>query len=128
MLGLPAKFLSTRTGGGVIQDTASSASLCALLAGRERATKYASNANGCDGKLVAYCSTQTHSSVEKAAKIAGLGSANLRGIPVDRNFAMCADELARQIAKDNSAGLVPCFVCATVGTTSSNAIDPVSEI
>jgi len=72
LLGLPEKFLSTSTGGGVIHDTASSASLCALLAGRERATGYASNSNGCDGKLVAYCSTQTHSSVEKAAKIAGL--------------------------------------------------------
>ena len=57
MLGLPEKFLSTSTGGGVIQDTASSSSLCALLAGRERATNYASNAKGCDGKLVAYRKT-----------------------------------------------------------------------
>ncbi len=121
-------FSPTSTGGGVIQDTASSASLCALLAGRERATNYASNANGCTGKLVAYCSTQTHSSVEKAAKIAGLGAANLRAIAVDETFAMRADELARQIANDKAAGLIPCFVCATVGTTSSNAIDPVPEI
>jgi aromatic-L-amino-acid decarboxylase len=128
MLGLPEKFLSTSSGGGVIQDTASSASLCALLAGRERATHYASNAKGCDGKLVAYCSTQTHSSVEKAAKIAGLGAANLRAIAVDEKFALRPDQLARQIAQDKSAGLVPCFVCATVGTTSSNAIDPVPEI
>jgi aromatic-L-amino-acid decarboxylase len=128
MLGLPEKFLSTSTGGGVIQDTASSASLCALLAGRERATNYASNATGCDGKLVAYCSTQTHSSVEKAVKIAGLGAANLRAIPVDENFAMRADELARQIAHDKSQGFTPCLVCATVGTTSSNAIDPVPEV
>ena len=128
MLGLPEKFLSTSTGGGVIQDTASSSSLCALLAGRERATNYSSNAKGSDGKLVAYCSTQTHSSVEKAAKIAGLGAANLRAIAVDENFAMRSDELARQIAQDKSKGLTPCFVCATVGTTSSNAIDPVPEI
>lgn len=128
MMGLPEKFLSTSTGGGVIQDTASSASLCALLAGRERATNYASNAKGCDGKLVAYCSTQTHSSVEKAAKIAGLGAENLRAIAVDDTFAMRADVLARQIAQDKAAGLLPCFVCATVGTTSSNAIDPVPEI
>lgn len=128
MLGLPEKFLSTSTGGGVIQDTASSASLCALLAGRERATNYASNTKGCDGKLVAYCSTQTHSSVEKAAKIAGLGAANLRPIAVDENFAMRPDVLAREIAQDKVAGLVPCFVCATIGTTSSNAIDPVPEI
>jgi aromatic-L-amino-acid/L-tryptophan decarboxylase len=128
MLGLPVKFLSTSTGGGVIQDTASSASLCALLAGRERATQYSSNARGCDGKLVAYCSTQTHSSVEKAAKVAGLGAENLRAIAVDESFAMRPDELARQIAHDKAAGRVPCFVCATVGTTSSNAIDPVPEI
>jgi aromatic-L-amino-acid decarboxylase len=128
MLGLPEKFLSTSTGGGVIQDTASSASLCALLAGRERATGYASNRKGCDGKLVAYCSTQTHSSVEKAAKIAGLGAANLRAIAVDEMFAMRPDVLAHEIAQDKAAGRVPCFVCATVGTTSSNAIDPVSEI
>ena len=128
LLGLPEKFLSSSTGGGVIQDTASSSSLCALLAGRERATQYQSNARGCDGKLVAYCSTQTHSSVEKAAKVAGLGASKLRAIGVDEKFAMRADLLARQIAQDKAAGLVPCFVCATVGTTSSNAIDPVPEI
>jgi aromatic-L-amino-acid decarboxylase len=128
MLGLPEKFLSSSTGGGVIQDTASSASLCALLAGRERATNYRSNTRGCDGKLVAYCSTQTHSSVDKAAKIAGLGSANLRAIAVDDKFSMRVDALAQQIAQDKAAGMAPCFVCATVGTTSSNAIDPVPEI
>src|SRR5579871_1805272 len=74
MLGLPEKFLSTQTGGGVIQDTASSAALCALLAARERATGYTSNKKGCNGRLLAYCSTQTHSSLEKAAMIAGIGT------------------------------------------------------
>ena len=128
MLGLPDKFLSTRTGGGVIQDTASSASLCALLAARERATQFASNKKGCDGRLVAYASTQTHSSVEKDVKVAGIGSDNLRLIEVDQSFAMRAEALARQIAADKRAGLIPCFVCATVGTTSSNAMDPVREI
>jgi aromatic-L-amino-acid decarboxylase len=128
MLDLPRKFLSTSSGGGVIQDTASSASLCALLAARERATNFASNRRGCDGKLVAYTSTQAHSSIEKNVQIAGLGLDNLRLIDVDQNFAMRAESLARQIAEDRHAGLVPCFVCATVGTTSSNAIDPVAEI
>ena len=128
MLGLPERFLSTGSGGGVIQDSASSATLCALLAARERATRFESNRRGADGKLVAYCSTQTHSSVEKAAKIAGVGAANLRQIEVDGNFAMRPDALARQIAADVAAGSVPFFVCATVGTTSSNAIDPVREI
>ena len=128
MLGLPAAFTSAGKGGGVIQDTASSAALCALLAARERATGYESNECGCDGRLVAYASTQTHSSVEKAVKIAGLGRTNLRQIEVDHTFAMRPDALARQIAEDRKAGLVPCFVCATIGTTSSNAIDPLPEI
>ena len=128
MLDLPGKFLSTSGGGGVIQDTASSASLCALLAGRERATNYGSNQRGGDGTLVAYTSSQAHSSIEKAVKIAGLGQQNLRLIEVDENFAMQPEALARQIEQDRRAGLTPCFVCATVGTTSSNAIDLVPEI
>jgi aromatic-L-amino-acid/L-tryptophan decarboxylase len=128
MLGLPEKFLSSGAGGGVLQDTASSASLCALLAARERATHFASNSKGCDGRLIAYCSTQTHSSLDKAMKIAGMGLDNLRHIPVDGNFAMRADALAEQVAADIKAGFVPCFVCATVGTTSSCAVDPVREI
>jgi aromatic-L-amino-acid decarboxylase len=128
MLGLPEKFKSCGAGGGVIQDSASSASLCALLAARERATQFASNERGCDGRLIAYASTQTHSSVEKGVKIAGMGRQNLRLIGVDGNFALRPDLLAEQIQKDRQAGLVPCFVCATVGTTSSNAIDPLAEV
>jgi len=128
MLGLPEKFLSTSNGGGVIQDTASSATLSALLAARERATGFASNRQGCDGRIVAYCSTQTHSSIEKGVKIAGIGSDNLRQIEVDEKFSMRPQALARQIESDIRSGLLPCFVCATVGTTSSNAVDPIGEI
>jgi aromatic-L-amino-acid decarboxylase len=128
MLRLPGKFLSSGPGGGVIQDTASGAVLCAVLAARERATNFRSNARGCDGRLTAYTSSQAHSSVEKAVKIAGLGEANLRLIGVDERFAMRPESLARQIASDRAAGLQPCFVCATVGTTSSNACDPIREI
>jgi aromatic-L-amino-acid/L-tryptophan decarboxylase len=128
MLGLPDKFLSSSTGGGVIQDTASSASLCALLAARERATNYMSNLRGGDGRLVAYASTQTHSSLQKAAMISGIGVSNLRLIEVDETFAMRSDALARQVEADKRAGLLPCFVCATVGTTSSNAMDPIADI
>jgi len=128
MVGLPEKFLSSSSGGGVIQDTASSAALCALLAGRERATGYTSNHKGGNGKLVAYASTQTHSSLEKAAMIAGIGVDNLRLIEVDENFAMKPSALARQVEADRRAGLTPCFVCATVGTTSSNAMDPIAAI
>ncbi|MBI3405744.1 MAG: aspartate aminotransferase family protein [Acidobacteria bacterium] len=128
MLGLPEKFLSTSAGGGVIQDTASSAALCALLAGRERATQFASNRRGCDGRLIAYTSSHAHFATAKAVKIAGLGSENLRSIDVDENFAMRPDALARQIEADRMQGLVPCYVSATVGTTSSNAMDPLRAI
>ena len=128
MLGLPDAYLSTGRGGGVIQDTASSSSLCALLAGRERATHLGSNQRGCDGKLTAYTSSQAHSSIEKAVKIAGIGRENLRLIEVDRDFAMRPDALDAAIRKDLAAGQVPCFVCATIGTTSSNALDPVRAI
>ncbi len=128
MLGLPEKFLSSSTGGGVIQDTASSSTLCAVLAARERATNYVTNQQGCDGKLVAYTSIQAHSSLEKAAMIAGIGVDKMRLIAVDEQFAMRPDVLARTIAEDRRAGLVPFFVCATVGTTSSNAVDPLPQI
>lgn len=128
MLVLPEKFLSRNAGGGVIQDTASSSSLCALLAARERAMNFAGNRRGCDGRLVAYTSTQAHSSIEKDVQVAGIGRDNLRLIDVDDKFAMRADTLARQMEEDRQAGLKPCFVAATVGTTSSNAIDPVPEI
>ena len=128
MLHLPDAFRSDGPGGGVIQDTASSASLCALLAARERATEGLSNAQGCDGSLVAYTSTQAHSSIEKAVRIAGIGSDNLRLIDVDERYAMRPEVLARQIEDDREAGLLPAFVCATVGTTASNALDPLPEI
>jgi aromatic-L-amino-acid/L-tryptophan decarboxylase len=128
MLGLPEQFKSSGKGGGVIQDTASSASLSALLAARERATGFQSNEKGCDGRLVAYTSTQAHSSIEKAVKIAGLGKENLRLIEVDSTFAMDPQALGRRIESDRRAGLKPCFVSATVGTTSSNALDPLPEI
>ncbi len=123
LLGLPESFRSTGAGGGVIQDTASSAVLCALLAARERA-----NAAGCDGRLTAYTSEHTHSSVAKAMGIAGLGRGRLRLIPTDDAFALRPDALAAAMASDRAAGLAPCFVCATVGSTSSMAMDPVDAI
>ena len=128
MLALPAKFKSSSTGGGVIQDTASSAALCAVLAARERATDFVSNEQGCDGRLTAYTSNHANSSIEKAVKVAGLGRGNLRLIDVDENFAMRPELLLTQIQQDRAEGLVPCFVCATVGTTSSNGLDPLRAI
>jgi aromatic-L-amino-acid/L-tryptophan decarboxylase len=127
-LGLPEKFLSTKSGGGVIQDTASSATLCALLAARERATGFKSNRRGCREELIAYTSAQAHSSVEKAMLIAGVGRENLRLVEVDDRFDMRPEAMARAIDQDRQSGKIPFFVCATVGTTSSNAIDPVSRI
>ena len=128
MLQLPEKFRSTSIGGAVIQDTASSAALSAVLAAREKKTNYQTNDSGSLGNLVAYVSGHTHSSVEKAIKIAGIGKNNLRLIGVDENLAMCPDLLETAIKNDLQNGLVPFFVCATVGTTSTNAMDPLPEI
>ena len=128
MLQLPEKFRSTSVGGAVIQDTASSAALSALLAARERKTNYQTNDTGNLGNLVAYVSGHTHSSVEKAVKIAGIGKNNLRLIGVDEKLAMRPELLEAAINEDISNGLVPFFVCATVGTTSTNAMDPLAEI
>jgi aromatic-L-amino-acid decarboxylase len=127
LLGLPDAFRSTGAGGGVLQDTASSSVLCALLAARERATGFRSNAEGlaaCPERLVAYTSTQTHSSLAKAMRIAGLGESALRLVDTDESHALCAERFAAMIEADRRAGFRPFFACATIGTTSSNAIDP----
>ena len=128
LLQLPERFKSASTGGAVIQDTASSAALSAVLAARERKTNYQTNDTGNLGNLVAYVSGQTHSSVEKAIKIAGIGKKNLRLIGVDQNLAMRSDMLEKTIQEDLNNGLIPFFICATVGTTSTNAMDPLPEI
>jgi aromatic-L-amino-acid/L-tryptophan decarboxylase len=128
MMDMPEKFKSASTGGGVIQDTASTSALTAVIAARERATKFESNKTGVRQKLVAYVSSQTHSSLEKAIKMAGIGSENLRVVDVDDQFAMRPELLEKQINEDKKKGFLPFFVCATIGTTSSNAIDPVRRI
>lgn len=128
MLGLPGKFSSAGAGGGVIQDSASSAALCALVAARERATGLSANERGCPGNLVAYASSQAHSSIEKAVGIAGVGRRNLRLIDVDARFAMRPDLLLERIHRDQEDGRIPFFVAATVGTTSSNGLDPLAAI
>ena len=128
MMDLPVKFKSNSKGGGVIQDTASSASLVALLCSREKASNGRTNENGSNGDFIAYTSSQAHSSIEKAVKIAGIGKNNMRMVDVDQNFSMDSSHLRQLIEKDISNGLKPIFVCATVGTTSSTAIDPVNEI
>jgi aromatic-L-amino-acid decarboxylase len=128
LLDLPARFRSDGPGGGVIQGTASEATLCAILAARERATEGRSNRAGLTGRLVAYATAHTHSATEKGMKIAGVGADSLRLVDTDETFAMKPDALAAAVAEDRAAGLVPFFVCATAGTTSSLAFDPVSAI
>ncbi|MEE3286175.1 MAG: aminotransferase class V-fold PLP-dependent enzyme, partial [Planctomycetota bacterium] len=131
MLDLPEQFLSSGSGGGVIQDTASSATLCALLAAcyREQPDKPRDTRRlGVDSWQVAYTSDQAHSSVEKSMMIAGMGTDRLRVIESDKNWSMRPDLLAQQMTADATHGLKPTFVCATVGTTSSGAIDPLPEI
>ena len=129
LLGLPEQFASTSAGGGgVIQGSASEAVLVAICSARWRATAGAVNADGDTSRLVAYGTEQTHSSVEKGLRIAGVGTDRLRLVPHDPSFAMRADALAEAIAADRAAGLVPFFVCATHGTTSSMAFDPTPEI
>lgn len=122
MIGLPESF------SGVIQDTASTATLCALLAAREKITGFEVNVNGFKEPLRVYASREAHSSVEKGVKIAGYGKKNLVYIPVDEEFAMIPGELERAIEADLKAGLKPACVVATVGTTSSGAVDPLKPI
>ena len=188
LLGLPDRFHSTTAGGGVIQDTASSSTLTALLAARERASRGAVNEHGVGfgpdsgpgrgpgrdpnsgpnrgsdsglgrdpnggpnrgsnsgpdhgpghdpnrgpgrdsaPRLTVYTSRHAHSSIEKAVKIAGLGRANLRLVDADARHAMRPDALEAAIAADRADGATPAMVCATVGTTSSGAVDPVRPI
>ncbi|MEE8331122.1 MAG: pyridoxal-dependent decarboxylase, partial [Acidimicrobiia bacterium] len=128
MIDLPKQFRSTSSGGGVVNDTASTSTLVAALAARERATDYAANDTGVTGELTAYTSAQAHSSVEKAVRLAGIGSDNLRLIDTDDNFAMRPEGLAAALESDVAAGLTPALVVATVGTTSSLAMDPLRPI
>ncbi len=129
LLDLPERFRSTSDhGGGVIQGTASEATLVAVLSARWRATAGAVNHDGDTTKLVAYATSQAHSSIEKGLRIAGVGTQRIRTVPHDDDFAMRVDELDEMIAADRAAGLVPFFVCSTHGTTSSMAFDPTPAI
>jgi aromatic-L-amino-acid decarboxylase len=124
MLDLPEGFT------GVIQDTASTATLVALLSARERATGFAGERLGAQTaqRLRVYASAEAHSSVPKGVKLAGFGADALRSIGVDEHYALRPDLLAEAMARDSAAGLVPACVVATVGTTSSTAIDPLPAI
>ncbi len=124
LLDLPAGFRSTTAGGGVIQDTASSATLCAMLAARDRVGR----GDNTSGRLVAYASQDAHSSVVKAAGVAGIGRDGLRTVTCLPDRSMDVFELRQVVEADVNAGLRPFFVCSTSGTTSTMAFDPVPEI
>jgi aromatic-L-amino-acid decarboxylase len=129
LLDLPAAFRSTGPGGGVIQDSASSATLVATLAGLHRAGGGAWRASGVDGRFTVYTSTQGHSSIEKAARIAGIGDSNVRAVAVDpATLAMDPAALRTALAADIADGRRPAVVVATIGTTSTTAVDPLPAI
>jgi aromatic-L-amino-acid decarboxylase len=116
---------------GVIQDTASTSTLVALMCARERITNFSLARGGLQGEerpLIVYASGQSHSSVEKAALLAGFGRANVRNIPIDEHYAMRPEALAAVIEADKADGLIPCAVVATAGTTATTALDPLDEI
>ena len=116
---------------GVIQDTASTTTLVALICARERATNHSAARGGLqesEQPLVVYASSQSHSSVDKAALLAGFGRKNIHVVAVDENYSMRPDALAAAVASDRARGAKPCAVVATVGSTSTTAVDPIAEI
>ena len=124
LIRLPSEFE------GVIQDSASTATLTAILTAREMATGFSFNFEGAEkaGILKVYCSEQTHSSVEKAVKICGIGLKNLVKISVKDDFSMDPQKLKNAIINDKIKGFIPCSVIATLGTTGTTAVDPLRAI
>ena len=121
-MGLPATFE------GVIQDTASTATLTALLTAREVKTDFRSNEDGVPSNLRVYCSAEAHSSIDKAVAISGIGRRNLVKIPTDKQLRMLPEALETQIISDLKQGFLPCCVVAALGTTGTVAIDPLKPI
>ncbi|KAL9228270.1 hypothetical protein vseg_003868 [Gypsophila vaccaria] len=128
LLKLPETFLSSGQGGGVIQGTASEAVLVALLAARDRMLKKLGKDSL--GKLVVYSSDQAHSSVQKACQIAGIYPENIRILKTDSTteYALSPEAFSEAISQDVASGLTPLLLSATVGTTSSTAIDPLPDL
>ncbi|XP_076894820.1 phenylacetaldehyde synthase-like isoform X2 [Bidens hawaiensis] len=124
LLNLPHDFLSKGPGGGAIQGTASEAILVVLLAARDKVLREV----GKDGlgRLVVYGSDQTHASLQKACQIAGIHAENLRLLKTEscNGYSLSPESLTEAISHDIASGLIPLFFCATVGTTSSTAVDP----
>ena len=116
---------------GVIQDTASTSTLIALICARERTTGYSLGRGGLQGEpapLVVYTTDEAHSSVPKAALLAGFGRHNIRVVAHDAHYAMRPDALAAAIAADRRTGSSPCAIVATAGSTTSTSLDPIDEV
>ncbi len=125
MVGLGTEFT------GVIQDTASTATFCALLCAREWSCAFGQSRGGLQAEetpLVVYASDQAHSSVEKAALLAGFGRDNLRLIPTGPDHALRLDLLEKAIEDDLAAGRRPCAMVAAIGTTATTAVDPLADM
>ncbi|MDI5975311.1 pyridoxal-dependent decarboxylase [Amycolatopsis magusensis] len=129
LLGLPPGFRTDGPGGGVIQDSASSAALVAVLAALHRVSGGTVGDEGISRRYTIYVTSETHSALEKAGRITGIGARNVRVVDVDPStLAMDPAHLAALLEADTAAGAVPALVCATIGTTSTTAIDPVAAI
>ncbi|XP_040198513.1 histidine decarboxylase [Rana temporaria] len=134
MLGLPCHFLHhypESKGGGVLQSTVSESTLIALLAARKdkimqmKISEPDSDDSSLNSRLIAYASNQAHSSVEKAGLISLV---KVRFLPVDENFSLRGETLQAAVEEDRKRGLVPVFVCATLGTTGVCSFDNLAEL
>ncbi|KAJ1983324.1 hypothetical protein H4R34_001347 [Dimargaris verticillata] len=130
LLGLDERFLSNSQGGGVIQTTASDSTFVSMVAARHRIATYYQDHKGLNlhdiaPKLVAYASDQSHSSIEKAAKVLGL---QVKVLPTDSDYVLRGETVAETLEADRHAGLLPFFICATIGTTSAASVDDVPGI
>lgn len=130
MLNLPSSFLFSGTGGGVIHGTTCEAVVCTLAAARDKALKELGGNWENITKFVVYASDQTHFTFQKAAKLVGIPPSNFRVLPTcfATEFSMSPDLLRLAIEKDIDSGLVPLYICATIGTTACGAVDPIEEL
>ncbi|WJZ85784.1 hypothetical protein VitviT2T_005302 [Vitis vinifera] len=128
MLMLPSSFLFSGGGGSVLHGSTCEAILCSLAAPKDKVLKKIGHPK--ITKLVVYGSDQTHSTLQKASKLVGIPTSNFRSLPTSfsNDFALCPDDVHTSMEEDIGVGLVPLFLCATVGTTSSGAVDPLEAL
>ncbi|KAK4349428.1 hypothetical protein RND71_032183 [Anisodus tanguticus] len=128
LINLPKTYLFSGGGGGVIQGTTCEAMLCTIVAARDQMSDKVGRENM--DKLVVYASDQTHFSFQKAVKISGIKPENFRAIPTTKatEFALCPESLSATIQEDIKVGLIPLFLCVTIGTTSTTVVDPLKPL